>query len=1177
LGSVRNIEELAAGQAIQQRSLRRENGASDQYPVSCRVFSKSFPEGLAAEVLNYHYAGVCLRFQEADVFRVKHIVQYPLQIDFYLGTHLLKSDVPVRVAWHENSMPEMLGLQFLVEAREFIERSRRFRINEAYQPTVSAKDPLDVHRAIYFKVQNFSAKGLLLNTSLTNKHLFPGMILRDSRLSVPGQEVVQVDLKIENARKGDNDATFDLGVSVLNDARGFREAFQTYMSHLVADASLTDTLVDSPDGKKKTQMASGLTFRIISNEKDYLDVLKLRLAGYGYKRKVREGSTAIDQGEGLSNEGMVLGAWLAGKLVASMELRFAGAGKRFRVFNYVDESRFDGLGIDWDRMVEMNKLVIHPEAQGTDVLIGMVQKAHAICMSRNAPDVMLFATDTLRPMYERIGAQSTGVTFPHPSLPGVELSVLVLKKEAFLDGRFMKAEVWKKYYEETNRFYQEYIYKNRAVPMVRSGIVGRLQGFSAKQEKSRVAEGEQNFVLQEKDNLLFVDPKWTKQHISASVILPYLIGGDRLIGSKNIDRILSDLGINRSYFRSQSNWVSIEFLDALMDGYSRFGDIDEISRLSGRLTMDKEIIGLNYYLLKHVLSPELAFRAMTNAVKKFNRTRTFEVEIETGRCIVKVGLTDKSLTPKHRCSDLNWLENINTYISLLTNGRGSARQLASIYDGDSASIFEVTWPVRSESVRLIGRYMQVAALGSAAGALFGWWFGPEAGAGGFVSAVAIQKWVELAVRNRKNQHGMSDVTKRIDDINEENARRYEDLQNAKQRLDKRYLEAQILDESARLIQSCGELAGIHRTALMTVCSKFNFRRAFIMLREEDESVLKTVAIEGVEQNVEKLWGYRVDISAKRDGALFLSSAYHSGQSVVINDVESHFFQLNEQSQSLIKGLGGTAGFVIVPIPEENGSCGVLIAERDTVKDPVRQEDVVVLQRLCQHLGIAIERFGKLEKEQKLRTLFQKYVPQAVLEPLLRQSAPVLGGVQKEIVCMFLDIRGFTRLSSTLPPKIVIEFLNRVFAVVGKGVEDAGGVIDKFLGDGVLAVWGSVPGSGTAIEPILKGIAQMRSDLEALNGTFRSEGLPALSFGIGLHKGHAIVGNIGSQDRLEYTCIGSTVNLASRLEGLCKEYKTTLVVSESSVPQGFSEPGFRLIEAVPIRGLEDRINILVANN
>jgi class 3 adenylate cyclase len=370
------------------------------------------------------------------------------------------------------------------------------------------------------------------------------------------------------------------------------------------------------------------------------------------------------------------------------------------------------------------------------------------------------------------------------------------------------------------------------------------------------------------------------------------------------------------------------------------------------------------------------------------------------------------------------------------------------------------------------------------------------------------------------------------------------------------------------------MGSINRTALKAVCNQFEFTKAFIMVTDEDSKTLKTVAIDGVSENSERLWQFRVDVSTKRENALFLSSAYHSGQAVVINDLEAHIFQLNEQSQNVIKAIGGAKGFTIIPIPDAKGSCGVLIAERDTEKHPIKQEDVVVLQRLCQHIGIAIERFGKLEKEQKLRTLFQKYVPQAVLDSLLLESTPALGGIQKEIVCMFLDIRGFTHMSATLPPKVVIDILNRVFAVVGRMVEKSGGVIDKFLGDGLLAVWGTIPGGKVDVGGILSSIQGLDADLVMLNKEFEVQGLPPIRIGIGLHKGPAIVGNIGSVDRLEFTCIGQAVNLASRLEGLCKQFDTNLVISEQTFPEAAGLPTFRRIDNVEIRGIESKISIFV---
>jgi class 3 adenylate cyclase len=489
----------------------------------------------------------------------------------------------------------------------------------------------------------------------------------------------------------------------------------------------------------------------------------------------------------------------------------------------------------------------------------------------------------------------------------------------------------------------------------------------------------------------------------------------------------------------------------------------------------------------------------------------------------------------------------------------------------------VTWPVRSEKAEKIMNIAKLGAIGVGTGAITWPFAGPTAA----LLAAGLAKSIVVAghnIRERKRyRSNMEEVTKRIEEINEEGTKKYMDLQDAKQRLDKRYHEAQILDESARLIQSSDDMGGINRTALKTVCTQFGFTRAFIMVTDEDGRTLKTVAIDGVSENSSHLWQFRVDVSTKRENALFLSSAYHSGQAVVINDLEAHIFQLNDQSQKVIKAIGGAKGFTIIPIPDAKGSCGVLIAERDTEKFPIRQEDVVILQRLCQHIGIAIERFGKLEKEQKLRTLFQKYVPQAVLDSLLLESTPVLGGIQKEITCMFLDIRGFTHMSATLPPKVVIDILNRVFTVVGKMVERSGGVIDKFLGDGLLAVWGTIPGGKVEVGGILNEIQGLEAQLGVLNREFEAQGLPVIRIGIGLHKGPAIVGNIGSVDRLEFTCIGQAVNLASRLEGLCKQFNTNLVLSEQTFPEAAGLPTFRRIDDVEIRGLDKKISIFVQDS
>ena len=153
----------------------------------------------------------------------------------------------------------------------------------------------------------------------------------------------------------------------------------------------------------------------------------------------------------------------------------------------------------------------------------------------------------------------------------------------------------------------------------------------------------------------------------------------------------------------------------------------------------------------------------------------------------------------------------------------------------------------------------------------------------------------------------------------------------------------------------------------------------------------------------------------------------------------------------------------------------------------------------------------------------------------------LAGETREICVMFLDIRNFTSAARERRPAEVVEFLNGTFAFMIEAVDRHGGFINKFLGDGFMAVFGAPLDDVRAVE---HAVAAARDILAEIGRRGLADGPWPLQVGIGLHAGPAVIGNVGSPRRKEFTAIGDTVNLASRLEQLNKEFASQLLVSET---------------------------------
>jgi len=190
----------------------------------------------------------------------------------------------------------------------------------------------------------------------------------------------------------------------------------------------------------------------------------------------------------------------------------------------------------------------------------------------------------------------------------------------------------------------------------------------------------------------------------------------------------------------------------------------------------------------------------------------------------------------------------------------------------------------------------------------------------------------------------------------------------------------------------------------------------------------------------------------------------------------------------------------------------------------------------------------------------------------RRRADFAQGSEREIAILFADIRGFTSLAEGRLPYDVVFILNRYFATMGRAVEAAGGRVDKFIGDGVMALFGIESGAQAACREALAAARLMSERLEELNQSLRGELDQPLRIGIGIHVGPTIVGEMGYGNATAITAIGDAVNTASRLESLTKTYGCELVVSEETVVRaGFDFAAFPRHE-IEIRGKRDMLAV-----
>jgi len=215
---------------------------------------------------------------------------------------------------------------------------------------------------------------------------------------------------------------------------------------------------------------------------------------------------------------------------------------------------------------------------------------------------------------------------------------------------------------------------------------------------------------------------------------------------------------------------------------------------------------------------------------------------------------------------------------------------------------------------------------------------------------------------------------------------------------------------------------------------------------------------------------------------------------------------------------------------------------------------------------------ELRDKEKLRQTFGLHIGRRAAERILARD-PGLSGVEEEITVMFVDMRSWTARASSSPPAEIVEIMNDFFRVSVRAVEeDHRGMVNKYLGDGFMAIFGAgESGSNHAGDAVSSGCEILRA-VNQLNEELAAKGRAPIQIGIGIHSGPAIVGSVGSPQRLEFTAIGNTVNVASRIQGLTKTVGRPLLITATVRERAGDSFVFEELPPQEVRGIEGRVMI-----
>lgn len=269
---------------------------------------------------------------------------------------------------------------------------------------------------------------------------------------------------------------------------------------------------------------------------------------------------------------------------------------------------------------------------------------------------------------------------------------------------------------------------------------------------------------------------------------------------------------------------------------------------------------------------------------------------------------------------------------------------------------------------------------------------------------------------------------------------------------------------------------------------------------------------------------------------------------------------------------GVRSTICAPLVGESRVHGAIYADRLDPFASFKPDDLELISAVAAQTAIAVENaraHERLAREEVARANYSRFLPEYVVKQMLENPESFkLGGVNQTITILFADIRGFTRISEHAPPEKIVSLLNRYFSAMTDIIFAHGGTLDKYLGDGLMALFGAPTTTPEDASNALNAAVAMQRRLLGINMELVEEGLPEVGVGMGLHTGEVTVGYIGSERRSEYTAIGDSVNTASRLESNSKGGE--ILISDATAKAARSRYKLKPREAIMVKGREQPV-------
>ena len=652
-----------------------------------------------------------------------------------------------------------------------------------------------------------------------------------------------------------------------------------------------------------------------------------------------------------------------------------------------------------------------------------------------------------------------------------------------------------------------------------------------------------------KDNLHLV-----KQHFNVKIYRIYVKYLEHYYPDQNWIEVFESCGVAFSHLKNEDNWLSIEFDDLFMTAVINKINDDNFAYKVGCFAASRSGFGETLWAIgRYGLTLNQIYHTSYKFAAHLNQILEFKIEeAKAGLISVKIRPKVEQLTER----EIKILE--RTFPHILSNTTAYYQSLTKIKNAKLAKV--ETSKVGESEYRLVIDYKLahasttvksasvIAGIGTVAffSLMFSnlSWF--AVGATTFAAAAA---W--LIAKNSHLKKVIRETESHLDSLDEN----YKSLIETKGSLVRKLGEAEAVNLISEQLIGTQTETELLQEACDQLTHKLKFDRTIILLKDEAEKFLVFRAGCLVDNSFQAMLSQiRFEIELKSDDPTKVSNVFRNKRSILIEDVNKHISTLNQESQFVLKA-SGSRSFVCVPIASHKTSYGVILADAVSSDRKLDAEDVKVLETVGRHLALTMD-------NQKLSESYKKFVPFEMIDLIGSKDLTEVRldqGKELEMCVIFCDIRGFTTMSEQMEPADAIAFLNSYFGNLAPIFVKHGGIIDKFLGDGMMVLFKDA-------DSAVRASAEYHQQLITYNLNNRSGGArQMLAAGLGLHFGKVLLGPVGYAERMAISVVSDAVNLASRIDGLTKRFGIGSICTQELIDKCQTATDYRIIGELTVDG------------